>query len=279
MVNVRRLLRLLVLDGAVLVGIVVVTANELPAILAAVRGSGLSDNVARIIVVTLAAAMAVPFCLGVLRVGRRLGVALARLALPAHTGARVDFALAPRRALVVTLQLASVMLVGGPLVALTQPFLPGIPAAAVLGAALVILGLAFWRSATNLQDHVLAGAQVILQALNVEGRGEGRRERGAVEQQSLERVHTMLPGLGALLAVRLDDASGAIGKTLAQLNLRGVTGATVLAITRAGGGVIIPSGMELLSRGDVLALAGTHEAVEAGRRLLAEPFHDSRTPA
>lgn len=43
---------------------------------------------------------------------RRFGVTVARVALPAHKGRRVDFAAASRRALVVTPQLASVMLIG-----------------------------------------------------------------------------------------------------------------------------------------------------------------------
>ena len=69
-------------------------------------------------------------------------------------------------------------------------------------------------------------------------------------------------------AVRLDPGSAAIGKTLAQLNLRGRTGATVLAVTRNEGGVIVPTARELLQSGDVLALAGTHEAIEAAAETL-----------
>jgi CPA2 family monovalent cation:H+ antiporter-2 len=59
-----------------------------------------------------------------------------------------------------------------------------------------------------------------------------------------------------------------VGKTLAQLNLRGLTGATVLAIHRGGGDVSVPTAGEVLRAGDVLALAGTHAAVEAAKGLL-----------
>ena len=60
-----------------------------------------------------------------------------------------------------------------------------------------------------------------------------------------------------------------MGKTLAELNLRGLTGATVLAIHREGEDVSVPTAREVLRPGDVLALAGTHAAVEAARGLLS----------
>src|SRR5207244_8899735 len=109
-----------------------------------------------------------------------------------------DFAAAPRRMLVVTFQLAAVLLVGTPLLALTQPFLPGVPAAALLGLLVAVLGVAFWRSATNLQGHVRAGAQVILEALTAQARPRG----ASTESHTLEHLHHLLPGLGAVAAAR-----------------------------------------------------------------------------
>jgi CPA2 family monovalent cation:H+ antiporter-2 len=268
--TIRRLLRLLVLDGAALAGIIVGTSAGMRSVVAFARdNAGIPEELARLLVIGAAVALAAPFCVGVIRVGRRLGLTVARVALPAHKGKGVDFAAAPRRALVVTLQLASVMLVGAPLLALTQPFLPSGPGAAVLALSLAVLGVAFWRSATNLQGHVRAGAQVIVEALAAQSRGRGIPPEG----QALEQVHELLPGLGALVAVRLDPGSAAIGRTLAELNLRGLTGATVLAITRGEGGVIIPSATEVLRAGDVLALAGTHEAIEAAKNLLTASLH------
>jgi len=66
----------------------------------------------------------------------------------------------------------------------------------------------------------------------------------------------------------MESGSPAVGKTLAELNLRGVTGATVLAVTREGGGVVVPTAQERLRAGDVLALAGSHEAIDAAKKLL-----------
>lgn len=263
--RIRRLLRMLVLDAAVIAAIVIAASTSLRRIATIARDRlGVSEAVAQWLVVGAAIVLTAPFCVGVVRVSQRLGLTLARLALPTEKGRRVDFAGAPRRTLVVTLQLASVLLVGTPLLALTQPFLPGVPGAAVLALAVALLGVAFWRRATNLQGHVRAGAQVVLEAL---AKGSRRPTPPAVDD-TLEQVQQLLPGLGALGAVRLESGSDAVGKTLAQLNLRGRTGATVLAVTRSEGGVIVPTAQELLQSGDVLALAGTHEAIAAAAETL-----------
>jgi CPA2 family monovalent cation:H+ antiporter-2 len=76
--------------------------------------------------------------------------------------------------------------------------------------------------------------------------------------------------------VELEPGNPAVGRTLAEIKLRGLTGATVLAIQRGDESVLVPSGHERLQAGDVLAIAGTREAVEAARELLAA--HDG-TPA
>lgn len=261
--GIRRLLRLLVLDAAVLAALIVGTAASLSGLAGfAERRIGVSDAVGRSVIVGAAVVLAAPFCLGVVRSSRKLGMTLARAALPKQQR-RVDFAAAPRRMLVVTLQLAGVLLVGMPLLALTQPFLPLLPGVALLVVVLALLGIGFWRSATNLQGHVRAGAQVVLDALAAQ-----TRPAAPPPGRSIADMHQLLPGLGTLAAVRLEAESPAVGKTLAQLKLRGRTGATVLAVTRPAGGVIVPTAKERLQVGDVLALAGTHEAIAAATAAL-----------
>ena len=265
MTGLRRLLRLLVLDAALIAAIIMVTSASMRGLVAFARDRvGLPELVARALTVTTAIALAAPFCVGVVRISQKLGLTLARLALPTEKDRRVDFAAAPRRMLIVTFQLAGVLLVGLPLLALTQPFLPGPSGALVLALGMVLLGVGFWRSATNLQGHVRAGAEVILEALAAQSRPRST----PTPTDTLEQVHQLLPGLGALAAIQLDAGTAAIGRTLAQLNLRGRTGATVLAITRADGGVLVPAAGERLRTGDVLAVAGTHEAIEAAKAAL-----------
>ena len=87
----------------------------------------------------------------------------------------------------------------------------------------------------------------------------------------------MFPGMGDPVTVRLGPDAIAVGRTLSSLSLRGVTGATVLAIARPNGAVMIPSASEVLRPGDVLALAGTQEAVAAAQALLTRS-RSSRGP-
>jgi len=222
--------------------------------------------VARDIVIGAGVLFALPFVVGIARVSRRLGRSLAEAALPERDRQEVDLAQAPRRVLVLTLELAIVLLVGTPLVAVTEPFLPGFWAAAILLALLVTLGFVFWRSAADLEGHVRAGARVIVELLAAQA-SSGKRDEARTPLE-LGEMHRMLPGLGAPVPVLIEEGSSAVGKSLADLNLRGATGATVLVITRGPEALVVPTAAETLHAGDVVALAGTKDAVEAARALL-----------
>ncbi len=85
----------------------------------------------------------------------------------------------------------------------------------------------------------------------------------------MRHVHELLPGIGAPTPITLPATSPAVGQSLAQLNLRGVTGATVLAIRRGSKGVLVPLATDVLEPGDILALAGTQDAIASATQLLA----------
>jgi CPA2 family monovalent cation:H+ antiporter-2 len=260
-----RLARLLALDMAVAAAIIIAAALTADvAAKAIVRAAGVPAAPAYAAVFAAAVALMAPFGIGALRVTRALGQALARAAFPEAAAGKLDLAEAPRRALVVTLQLAIALLIGLPLVAITQPFLPRFSGAVLLLAGLTMLGFVFWRRATNLQGHVRAGAQMLVEALAM----PAGREAHAPDPRVIDRVHALLPGLGEPTPVLLEAGSPAVSRTLAELNVRGLTGATVLAITRTGTGVMLPSAQERLQAGDMLAVAGTQEAVAAAIQLL-----------
>jgi CPA2 family monovalent cation:H+ antiporter-2 len=263
--QMRRLAVALALDAALVAAIVIATSVGITAAAPRLAGVlGVSGRTASLIVFAVGVALMVPFAAGVIRVSRRLGATLAAAALPQPRAGVADLAAAPRRALVVTLQIGVLLFVGIPLVAITQPFLGGPEGAGVLAIVLVLLGVTFWRSAANLQGHVRAGALVVAEALA----SGARSGRPVSEEESLDRVRRLLPGLGEPVPVRLREGSAAIGRTLAQLDLRGTTGATVLAIARGETGLVAPGAQERLAEGDILALAGTHPAVEAARAIL-----------
>ncbi len=266
--RVRRLIGLILLDVFLLAVLIIGTSLEAGRVATILEHSfGISDEVSRLVTLTGAVIVAIPLLAGMIRSARFLGLALALRALPAVAEGKVDLALAPRRALVVTLQLAIMLAAGIPLLAVTQPFVPPLRSAGVGLAVLALLGVGFWRSATNLQGHARAGAELIVAAPAEQMAKETPGQPGGGDHE-LKRVHHVIPGLGEPKAVRLAEHSPAVNRTLAQLNLRGLTGATVLAITRGDQPIIVPTGREILRAGDTLALAGAEDAVEAATRIL-----------
>jgi CPA2 family monovalent cation:H+ antiporter-2 len=284
----RRLAGLLGLDAALLAAIALGVALELDAGAAALtRLTDLTAETARLVLLAGAAALATPLAVGLLRTARALGQAIALRALPAPASG-VDFGAAPRRAFLVTWQLVMVTMVGVPLVALSEPFLPSHVGPAVFLAALVVAGIAFWRGATNLQGHTRAVAEVIVAALAKQMAGRGtepeaavsprRRASDAVSAQALAEapepvrtlagIYDLIPGLGQPVSVEIHQEDYAVGCSLAQLDLRDTTEATVLVVVRSSGPTVLPTGAEVLQPGDLLALAGTGEAVAKAKHLL-----------
>jgi CPA2 family monovalent cation:H+ antiporter-2 len=265
----RRLVRVILIDAVILIIVIIGAAAE--------RGrfttmfseiTGATPRMSLLVVLLGAVAAAAPLVWGIVRSARMLGFLLAMRALPAAGRRKADFAAAPRRALVTMLQLGTLLIVGAPIVAITQPFAPQFPGYTLLAILIVILGFAFWKSALNLQAHARAGAEVIVAALSQQVDAEDDSEN---MMKTMEHVAVMLPGLGEPVPVRIDAASPAVNRTLAELNIRGKTGATILAITRigeAGSKVVVPSGKEALHVGDVVALAGSQESVNSAIELL-----------
>ena len=269
--RIRRLIRLLVLDAVVLAVLAIGAALGFTKLSLMVEAKlGVDASIARVAVVIVAAGLAVPLMAGIARLARQLGLVLALRALPMAEGDTVDLALTPRRAFVVTIQLGIVLLTGLPLLAVTQPFLGGAIAPLAFAALLLALGVSFWRGATELHGHVRAGAQAILEALVEQAHNGGVEpsQPARESRDSLEKVRRLLPGLGEPTPFEIPETSPAVGRTLAQLNLRGLTGATVLAIQRGEDGLLVPTAAEVLKPGDRLALAGSSNAIDAAKALL-----------
>ncbi|HEX6882590.1 MAG TPA: cation:proton antiporter, partial [Planctomycetota bacterium] len=160
----------LVLDVACFAGVVIGTSLYLERFVALLaEATGLAHGLARTAVLALAGLAALPFVIGIGRLSRALGAELAAAVLPRQQSGAPDFARAPRRAFVVALQLALVIVVGGPLLALTQPFVPILYQAGVVLSALVVIAVVFWRRANDLEAHVQAGAQVVVEVLARQG--------------------------------------------------------------------------------------------------------------
>ena len=273
----RRLLAFLVLDAVIIAALALVATRGLASATAWVSShSGIGADNAKLLVLAGCALAVLPLAIGLLRGVRALALRYALRAFPPPAPGRVDFAAAPRRAFVVSWQLALVILGALPLFLLLQTVVHPAVAVTLLGLGTLTLGIGFWRSATNLQAHTRAGAEVIIAALgrqmegNTEGHAAGHGE-ASTRNEGLPslKLSDLVPGLGDPVSVRLAEGDHAVGRTLAELDLRDRTDAAVLAISRERGNVLLPVGRERLEAGDLLALAGTHEAIVAARHLLS----------
>ncbi|WP_396213688.1 cation:proton antiporter [Gemmatimonas sp.] len=275
---VRRKIRLLAFDALLLAGLVIgVVLGREPLTVRLVAATAISPAVVAVALYVAAALLALPLLIGIVRVSAALALLLAFRALPPAPANRLDYAAAPRRVLVATLQLALVTLTGLVVVVITEPFVP-------LGRGVILLGLlvawfsvVFWRSTADLYGHTRAGAEVLLTALSRtvvtpapanEDSGDRGDSGDSIGSRDLSAVHKVLPGLGDPVPFPLTPECLGTGKTLRELQLRSETGAVVLAITRGDESVLLPTGREQLRSGDLLALAGTTAAIEGARRLL-----------
>ena len=264
--RVRRLVRLVVIDVLLLAFVIIGSALERDRFALVLRSwMGVSEKVSRIIAFAAAVAIVVPLVIGLVRVTWRLALVLAIRALPTPVKG-VDFAQAPRTAFVTTLHIGILLAVGIPLFVLAQLAIPELPGYALAIVALAIFAVAFWRSARNLHGHVRAGAQIIVAAL-----AQNSFSSDEELTKTMEHMSAALPGLGEPTPILLRESSPVVGRSLAELNLRGLTGATVLCILRRsqrGEEQIVPTGRDRLQAGDVVTLAGPIDAVASARELL-----------
>lgn len=269
---VRRKVFMLAIDALLLAGVVIGVAfarDPMAAYLS--QAMSLSPAVSITVLYAVAALVAIPFIIGIVRVSAAFASLLAYRALPLSAGNRLDYAQAPRQVLMATLQLALVTVSGLLVVVVTGPFVPLGRGAIVLALIVGWLGVVFWRSTANLYGHTRAGAEVLLAALAKNMAAPAATEHGEpapAPARDLAVVHRMLPGLGDPVPMLLTVDSPAVGRSLGELQLRSLTGAVVLAVTRGGEQVMLPVGSERLQVGDVLALAGTSDAIDAAREVL-----------
>jgi CPA2 family monovalent cation:H+ antiporter-2 len=262
----RRLAGLLLVDLLVIAAIVIAASVNLHRVTAlAVEHLKLDPAMVHWLFVAAALVLIAPFVLGAVRIARALGTALTRAVFPTEDGG-FDRAAASRRVLLVTFQLAILLVAGIPLAALTQPFVR-FPVVALVLLGVLLLILPFWRGATDLHGHVRAGAQVILESLS----NQAHSPSGA-PPSTPQQIQQLVPGLGDTATVRIDAANPVVGRTLKDVNLRALSGATVIAIEREHQpDIFYPGPDEVLQAGDLLVLTGSQEAVTIAAELVQAP--------
>jgi CPA2 family monovalent cation:H+ antiporter-2 len=257
--RLRRPLLSMALDAALLVAVVVGASSAAPRVSAWAAPYGVGNRVAFAVLVTAAVALGALFAFATGRHAVRLAHVLAMDTIPLLQPER-DLGRAPRRALELTLEIAALLLVGLPVAAVTEPFVPG--GALVVLVMLALVGILARRSIVDFDEHVRAGAELIVEMLAGQGANAGERPEG----EGLEELRAILPGLDAV-PLRILAESPAVGRSLAEVDLRAKTGASVLALLRGGRGAA-PTPHEPLREGDVLAVTGSEEAVAGARQVL-----------
>jgi CPA2 family monovalent cation:H+ antiporter-2 len=246
----RRTAFVLVFDAAVVVAVIIVASTVGRRML---DDAGLAGGLRTVVQIGSVAIVAAPFTISMIRRVALLAHRLAADVIP--RAGTVDPGRAARRALVVTFELGIALVIIVPIIATVQPFVPG--SFVVLLLVALVLVLVMRRSIANFEGHVRASSEVILELLSQPQAGV-----------PLAQVATILPGFGDTVTVAIPDGATAVGRSLAQLDLRAKTGATVLAIVRGAQGVATPLPSEPLQVGDVLALAGSEAAIVTARELL-----------
>ena len=232
----RRSIAVLVGEGALLIAVVI-------------AGDQLLVGIARLAIV----AVCVPLAYGMIRRAAVLAKRLAVEVVPESGG--VDLGFTARRALVAMFELALALVILLPIVAILQPFVPG--SLVLLLAIVLVLVVLVRRTIADFDGHVKASSALLLELLAT-----------PAPDLPLAQVSTILPGFANTATCTVREGASAVGRTLAQLDLRARTGATVLAIMRGGHGLASPSPSEPLRAHDLLALAGSADAVAAAQRLI-----------
>jgi CPA2 family monovalent cation:H+ antiporter-2 len=264
--GVARSTILLALDVLVLAALLVGSALEAERLTSVVASMlNLQGDPAGAVVLAGTAALAAPLVYALIRTSRTIASAIAQRALPPAPENTLDYARAARRTFTITVQIGLLLPCGAALAALTQPFLPSARVLWAMIAITAVLAFLFWRSARDLEGHARAGAEVVAAVLT---RGLDTEPQGSKPEQP---IHDLLRSLGEPEAENIASDSPAIGRTLASLNLRGRTGATILAVRRAGQDIVLPAGSEVLQADDLVILAGSHEAIEEARKELTAP--------
>ncbi|MGF1467550.1 MAG: cation:proton antiporter [Sandaracinaceae bacterium] len=262
----RRLVLALGLEAAAILGVVVATALGLGALRHLARSYlGLAAPLDTLLVLAGATLLAAPPLVGFLRattvLSRRFGERV--FGIPEGDGRRRI-----RHVFELSLRLLLLLVVGVPCAVIVAPILGDWLLTPVLLVA-VPATLALWRTAGRAAGPVRSSAERLVDLL--------ARQTSDDRHSIVSNPHGLL-GLDRALGVALGEDSPGVGRTLAELDLRATTGATVVAIRSPDAEHRVPTGHEPLHAGDVLAIVGSTDATDRAREVLLGPS-DARPPS
>jgi CPA2 family monovalent cation:H+ antiporter-2 len=221
----------------------------------------IADRSSRLVVDIAAYVLAAPFAAGCYFAARRIAERVAMRAFP--RGDRGEPALERGSADALSEMLKAIILIAVvmPTLAIAAPFMEPEEGIAMMLIAMVLIGAKVWRTATMLRGRLRAASAAL---------GAALRRAPALRPDARATLveGEMIEGFGTITPVRIDARSVAAGMTLDQLDLRGATGATVVAVARGKDRIVVPDGSLVVREGDILGLVGPHDSVRAALELL-----------
>jgi CPA2 family monovalent cation:H+ antiporter-2 len=151
--------------------------------------------------------------------------------------------------------------------AVGSPVLPPLVPLGIVGFGLLVTIYFFWESLTRFHARV----ENVLSSLT--GDSTAGSEAGGQQERSQRLAVTQLLRDRYGLSVQTEDFvvpfhPTALNQSIRTLNLRSLTGASIIAIHRDPEQIIVPQSEAVLLPGDVLALLGDKDQLEAAIRLL-----------
>lgn len=202
--------------------------------------------------------LAMPFLIATWRKVRAISMILAEGALMGRSIPE-DRAFALRNVLSRTLSLLAGAVLAVWLLAASTPFLPPLPVLVAVAAFIATLTVLLYRWMVRFQASLQASLQRVKETT------PRSREEEPAPMDLLKRYYPY--GVGASEVV-IPEGSPVTGRTLRDLTLRSVTGATIVAIERGSARLPDPVGTPLQA-GDRLLVMGEEDQITKAREFLA----------
>ena len=235
---------------AIFAGAVIVTKSA-PAWLTRIAGS--SDVVNAIMWLT-AAVLCLPLFIATFRKLQAVGLLIAETAV--SQSAAGDRAPAVRSVIAQVIPMAGIVAMALLVVALSAALLPPTDIVLVLGGLILIVAGVLWRSFVKLYSKAQFALTETLSQPPAPHVGE---TPGSLKD--------LLAG-AELKNIEIVSTSPAAGKLIAELRLRTLTGASIVAVQRDGTSMINPGPEDDIQPGDRVLLLGTREHLTAAEALI-----------
>lgn len=250
------------IDSVALVGLFAAAASTQQGVRHRLEGwSGWDPAaVAGLLALTLVV-LAAPFAWGLAGSLRALAAIVTRLVLPGVQG-ESRTGRAAEQIVSAVFWFAAFLGIGVPGLAVLRPLVAGGIVEGIVLAGTVAGTAVLWRRMGAAEGALRSGAEVLARQL--------------AEQLHTDEVErpprpSPLERLADMTRLRIEAGTCGVERTLAELDIRARTGATVVAIQRDDTEVILPTGHERLQEGDALAVMGSAEALQLAEALLSAP--------